>query len=71
MKMALLATIVSAVGILYGLVVLATKTPYWWASVILGIALFFGLYVGVRLQEIAKAKADKSDESGEKSTKDE
>jgi len=62
MKLALLATIVSAVGILYGLIVLATKTPYWWASVILGIALFFGLYVGVRLQEKAKQDESKKDE---------
>ena len=66
MKLALIATIVSAVGIIWGAVTLATKTPYWWASVILGIALFFGLYVGIRLQEIAKA-----DKSAEKSAKDE
>jgi len=47
-------------------VTLATKTPYWWASIVLGIALFFGLYVGIRLQEIAKAA-----KSAEKSAKDE
>lgn len=62
MKLGLVATIVSAVGIIYGAAVLMTKTPYWWASVILGIALFAGLYVGIRLQEKAK---------DEKSTKDE
>ena len=62
MKMALLATIISAVGILYGLAVLITRTPYWWASIILGIALFFGLYVGIRLQEKAKQDESKKDE---------
>ncbi len=65
MKLALIATIVSAVGIIWGAVTIVTKTPYWWASVILGIALFFGLYVGIRLQEIAK-----SGKSDEKSMKD-
>lgn len=62
MKMALVATIVSAVGIIYGLIILATKTPYWWGSVILGIALFFGLYVGVRAQEKSQQEKSKKDE---------
>ena len=62
MKLALLATIASALGILYGTVVIATKTPYWWVSVVLGIALFFGLYVGVRAVERAKENESKKDE---------
>jgi len=66
MKLALVATIVSACGIIWGAVTIVTKTSYWWASVILGIALFFGLYVGIRLQETAK-----SGKGGEKSSKDE
>jgi len=51
MKLALVAAIVCAGGIMWGAVTLVNKTPYWWASIILGIALFFGLYVGVRAQE--------------------
>ena len=61
MKLALIATVVSAVGIIFGAAVLITKTPYWWASIILGIALFFGLYVGVRAVERAKENESKKD----------
>lgn len=67
MKLALAATIVSAGGIIWGAITIATRTPYWWGSIILGIALFFGLYVGVCLQE--KAQQEKAEQ--EKSTKDE
>ena len=51
MKLALAAAIVCAGGIMWGAITLVNKTPYWWASIILGIALFFGLYVGIRDQE--------------------
>ena len=61
MKLALLATIVSAVGIIFGATVLIARTPYWWASIILGIALFSGLYVGVRLQEKHKEESKKDE----------
>jgi high-affinity Fe2+/Pb2+ permease len=68
MKMAVVATIVCAVGIIYGVITIMQKTPYWWASVILGIALFCALYVGVRLLENEKEKnaqeqAKKSEQS--------
>ena len=51
MKLALIATIVCAGGIMWGAITLINKTPHWWASIILGIAFFFGLYVGIRAQE--------------------
>ena len=66
MKLALVATIVSAVGIIWGAVTIVTKTPYWWGSIILGIALFFGLYAGVRLQD----KTQQGKTQQEKSKKD-
>lgn len=62
MKLALVATIASAGGIIYGAVTIVTRTPYWWVSIVLGIALFFGLYVGIRLQEQVKQNKSKKDE---------
>ena len=59
MKLALIATIVCAGGIMWGAITLINKTPYWWASIILGIAFFFGLYVGIRARE-RKAEQRKS-----------
>ena len=68
MKMAVTATIICAVGIIYGAITIMAKTPYWWVSIILGIALFFALYMGVRLrereaQDREQAKASKQSDS--------
>lgn len=68
MKMAVVATIVCAGGIIYGALTIIQRTPYWWASIILGIALFFALYVGVRLREREAQERDRAKEN--ESTKD-
>lgn len=51
MKLALVAGLTSVGFVVWAAWAVATRTQYWWVSIILGIVLAFGLWYGVRVQE--------------------